>query len=133
MYFIMMAVALRTLFRKQQTGRQFQMLVGLFPVYLFGTFRALLYPPGRRPRYVPNHVRRSKARKPAFVAILPQLTLLAASALLPFYAIAAGTAEPRLILSNALISAAAIWAMLPAILAAVTKKTWNEEDASYVA
>ena len=133
LYFIMMAVALRTLFRKQQTGRQFQMLVGLFPIYLLGTFRALLYPPGRRPHYVPNHARQSKARKPAFVAILPQLTLLAASAILPFYAIAAGTAEPRLILSNAFISAAAIWAMLPAVLAAVTKKTWNPEDAAYVA
>jgi cellulose synthase (UDP-forming) len=133
MYFIMMAVALRTLFRRQQTGRQFQMLVGLFPIYLLGTFRALLYPPGRRPRYVPNHASRSSARKPAFLAILPQLTLLAASALLPFYAIAAETAEPRLILSNAFISAAAIWAMLPAILAAVTRKTWNQEDAAYVA
>ncbi|MEO5742232.1 MAG: hypothetical protein ABIS29_16725, partial [Vicinamibacterales bacterium] len=132
-YFVVMAIALRALFRKQRTGRQFQMLVGLFPIYLMGTFRALLYPPGRRPRYTPNHASRPAARKPAFLAILPQLVILAASALLPFYAVAAGTAAPRLILSNAFISAAAIWALLPAILAAVTKKTWSEEDASYVA
>ena len=133
LYFVMMAIALRNLFRKQQAGRQFQMLVGLFPIYVLGTFRALLYPPRRRPRYVPNHASRPAGRKPAFVAILPQLTLLAASALLPFYAIAAGTAEPRLILSNAGISAAAIWSLLPAVVAAMTKKIWNEEDASYAA
>lgn len=131
MYLVMMAIALRTLFRKQQAGRQFQMLVGLFPIYLMGTFRALMYPPRRGPRYVPNHASRPPGRKPAFVAILPQLTLLAASALLPFYAIAAETAAPRLILSNALISAAAIWSLLPAITAAVTEKIWNEEPAPY--
>ena len=130
-YFLVMAFALRTLFRRQETGRQFQMLVGLFPVYLWGTFRALIYPPSRHPRYAPNHAVRPSARKPAFVAILPQLTLLAASALLPFYAIAAGTAEPRLILSNAFISAAAVWSLLPAVFAAVSKKVWNDTHVSY--
>ena len=130
-YFLVMAFALRTLFRRQETGRQFQMLVGLFPVYLWGTLRALMYPPSRRPRYAPNHAVRPSARKPAFVAILPQLTLLAASALLPFYAIAAGTAEPRLILSNAFISAAAVWSLLPAVFAAVSKKVWNDDSRSY--
>jgi hypothetical protein len=95
--------------------------------------RALFHPPGRRARYVPNHVSRPKPRRPALVAVLPQLTLLIASALLPFYAIAAGTAEPRLILSNAFISAVAIWSLLPAVIAAVSKKIWNEEQAPYAA
>ena len=130
-YFLTMAIALRTLFRRQQVGRQFQMLVGMFPIYLMGTLRALAYPPRRHPRYVPNHARRSSVPKPAFVAILPQLTLLAASALLPFYAVVVGTAEPRLILSNALISAVAIWSFLPAIFAALTCKIPNDELAPY--
>jgi len=60
------------------------------------------------------------------LAVLPQLTLLAANAVLPFYAILAGTAEPRLILSNAFISAVAIWSLLPAISAALGKKVWEE-------
>lgn len=131
LYFVMMAIALRVLFRRHQAGRQFQMLVGLFPVYVTGTLRALVYPPRRGPRYVPNHASRPRAQKPALIAILPQLTLLGASALLPFYAIAAETAEPRLILSNAFISAAAIWSLLPVVVAAVSKKVWNEEHESY--
>ena len=45
LYFVTMAIALRMLFRRHQAGRQFQMLVGLFPVYAMGTLRALLYPP----------------------------------------------------------------------------------------
>ena len=64
-----------------------------------------------------------RTRKPALVAILPQLILVGASALLPFYAIFAETAEPRLILSNAFISAAAIWSLLPAVFAAVKQES----------
>ncbi len=133
LYFVMMAIALRNLFRRQQAGRQFQMLVGLFPIYILGTLRAFFYPPRRGPRYVVNHGSRPKSRKPAIVAVLPQLTLLAASVVLPFYAIAAQTAEPRLILSNAFISAAAIWSLLPAIFAAVSTKIWTEEHEPYAA
>jgi cellulose synthase (UDP-forming) len=129
-YLVMMATALRSLFRRQQAGRQFQMLVGLFPIYILGTLRALVYAPARRPAYVPNHAVRASARKPAVLAVLPQLTLLGANAVLPFYAIFAGTAEPRLILSNAFISAAAIWSLLPAISAALGKKMWDETAAA---
>jgi cellulose synthase (UDP-forming) len=130
-YFVMMAIALRALFRKQQAGRQFQMLVGLFPIYLIGALRSLFYPPRRGPQYVPNHAARVPTRRPAFVAILPQLALLSANAVLPFYAIFADTAAPRLILSNAFISAAAIWSLLPTIFAALTKKVWAEQENPY--
>jgi len=133
MYLVMMAVALRVLFRRQEAGRQFQMLVGLFPVYLAATVRALFHPRGRTPRYTPNHARRKNRTRPAALAILPQLTLMGLSAILPFYAIAAGTAEPRLILSNAFISAAALWALLPVVFAAISKKVWSDEHASYAA
>lgn len=132
-YFVMMAIALRVLFRKQEAGRQFQMLVGLFPVYLTATFRALLYPPSRHPNYKPNHVRRSKRPKPAFLAVLPQISLMGLSAVLPFYAIWSQTADPRLILSNAFISAAALWALLPVVFAAISRKVWSDEHASYAA
>ena len=128
MYFVTMAVALRALFRRHEAGRQFQMLVGLFPVYLAGTLRALVYPPSRSPRYIPNNaVIQGQRRRPAIVAVAPQLLLLAANALLPFYAIVAGTAEPRLILSNAVISAVAIWSLLPVVVAALGKPVWNEQ------
>ena len=133
MYFVMMAIALRVLFRKRQAGRQFQMLVGLFPIYLVATFRALVYPPGRKPKYTPNHAVGVNRSRPAFLAILPQLTLMALSALLPFYALITATAEPRLILSNAFISAVALWSLVPVVFAAVSRKVWSDEPTSYAA
>lgn len=127
-YFALMALALRSLFRRHQAGRQFQMLVGLFPVYAAGTFRAMAYPRSRSTRYVPNNAVRARTRRPAFVAVLPQLTLIAANAVLPFYALIERTAEPRLILSNAVISAGAMWSLLPVVFAALGKKVWREEQ-----
>jgi cellulose synthase (UDP-forming) len=129
-YFICMAFALRALFRRQEAGRQFQMLVGLFPVYVIGTIRALVYPPSRLSRYSPNNASH-RAKRPAAIAVLPQLTVWLANAVLPFYAIAAGTAAPRLIVGNACISALAMWSLLPVIVAALTGHPWNEQPSSY--
>lgn len=130
-YFTLMALALRALFRRHQAGRQFQMLVGLFPVYAVGTFRAMVYPTTRSTRYVPNNAVRAPTRRPALVAVLPQIALIAANAVLPFYALIEGTAEPRLILSNAVISAGAIWSLLPVVFAALGKKVWREQQRPY--
>lgn len=131
-YFVTMALALRSLFRKHEAGRQFQMLAGLFPVYLLGTLRALIYPGWRKPEYIPNNQQRSRPRgRPAILAVLPQLVLLLANAALPFYAIVAGAAPARLIVANAFVSALAIWSLMPAVLAALGRKTWNEEQSPY--
>jgi cellulose synthase (UDP-forming) len=129
-YFALMAIAMRQLFRKNQSGRQFQALVGLFPVYALAALRALAYPNGRRPKYVVNN-RASEdrpARPPAVVAVLPQLALILANAIVPFYALFAGTASPRLVFVNIFISGVAIWTLLPMVLAALTKNVWNEQD-----
>ena len=129
-YAVLMALALRTLFRRHEAGRQFQMLVGLFPVYLSGTLRALTYPRARAARYIPNNVAPT-ARRPALIAVLPQLSLLTANAVLPFYAIAAETAAPRLIISSAFVSALAIWSLLPAVAAALGRKVWQTDQNPY--
>jgi len=131
MYFVAMALALRALFRRHEAGRQFQMLVGLFPVYFLGTFRALIYPPSRKTRYRPNNATNGRSRPPAALAILPQLVLLAGNIVLPFYAIIANTAQPRVILSNAIISAAAIWSLLPVVFAALGRPVWDEYASPY--
>ena len=131
LYFVTMAVALRALFRGHEAGRQFQMLVGLFPVYLAGTLRAFVYPRSRSPRYTANNTATPHRRRPALLAVLPQLLLLAANALLPFYAIFASTAPPRLILSNTVISAVAIWSLLPVVVAALEKPVWNEQNSPH--
>ena len=129
-YGVFVALALRTLFRRHEAGRQFQMLAGLFPVYLTGTLRALVYPRRRSARYTPNNVERAAPRH-AFVAVVPQFALLMANVLLPFYAIVAGTAAPRLIISSAFISALAIWSLLPAVTAALGRKVWQAEQSPY--
>lgn len=130
LYFVLMALAMRALFRRHQAGRQFQMLTGLFPVYVTGTIRALVYPPSREACYLTNNSGH-RSKRPALVAVLPQLALLAGNAVLPFYAIFAATAHPRLILGNAVISAVAIWSLLPAVAAALGRKTWNQETSPY--
>lgn len=130
LYFVVMALAMRLLFRKHQSGRQFQSLVGLFPAYVLASLRALLYPRGRRPNYVINNQARANRplRPPAVVAVLPQLALILANAVLPFYALFTGTAAPRLVFVNIFISGVAIWTLLPMVLAAVTTNVWNPED-----
>lgn len=116
-YFVCMAVAMQLLFRGRQPGKQFQMLTGLFPVYALGTIRGLLYPRGRKPRYYANNQDRARTRRPRVVVILPQLTVLFANAVLPFYAAMTGAVPGRLIAANIAISALAIWSLLPVVLA----------------
>lgn len=98
-----------------------------------GTLRALVYPPSRAPGYSPNNAVRRRRRAPVVVAILPQLALLGANLVLPFYAIFLETAAPRLIAANAVISAVAIWSLLPTVFAALGPKVWDEAQNPYVA
>lgn len=120
LYFVCMALAMHYLFRGRQAGKQFQVLTGLFPVYARGAVMALLYPSRRHPAYRPNNESRGPRRvPPGWVAVLPQLALLAANAVLPFYAILVGRAHARLIAANVAISALAIWSLLPVVLGAL--------------
>lgn len=129
LYMAFMALALRLLFRNHQSGRQFQMLVGLFPVYMIAVFRALVYPSGRRPTYIPNNsVRAHRKPWPAALAVVPQLLLLLANMTLPFYALFAGTAPPRIIFANIFVSALAIWSLLPLVVAAFGRKVWSPQE-----
>jgi len=116
-YFICMALAMELLFRGRQPGKQFQLLTGLFPVYARAAFRALLYPRGWKPTYTPNNRTRVGQARPRVLAIAPQLTILLANAVLPFYATVRGEVPGRLIAANIAISALTIWSLLPVVLA----------------
>ncbi len=116
-YFVCMAVAMELLFRGRQPGKQFQMLTGLFPVYAFGTLRALFSPRGRKPQYRANNQDRARTARPRVLAVLPQLAVLLANAVLPFYVAAIGAVPGRLIAANIGVSALAIWSLLPVVLA----------------
>ncbi len=115
-YFLLMVGAIRYLFRRRTPGKQFQFLVGLFPVYLVNTLRALFYPPGRKPRYRATNVEHEdqEDRHPIYY-VWPQVLLLLAHALLPFVSLVAGWASARLVVMNAFVSVFALWTLWPVV------------------
>jgi cellulose synthase (UDP-forming) len=126
LYFLTMTLAMRWLFRGHQPGKQFQMLVGLFPVYMMNSIRALRYRV-RKPGYHVNNVASRRRRMPALVLLLPQMLLLAANALGPFYALMTGSATPRLIAANICVSALAIWSLSHVCATAFHRPRWQVE------
>jgi cellulose synthase (UDP-forming) len=125
-YFAMMAAALRWMFRGHRPGRQFQMLVGLFPVYMVSTLRALLYP-NRKPRTGTADAARTSSTLPGVIALLPQLLLLAANVAGPFYALVNHNATVSFIAVNVPASALAIWSLSQVCLAAFDRNKWNAD------
>lgn len=126
LYFLTMTLAMRWLFRHHEPGKQFQMLVGLFPVYALNSIRALFYRRAK-PGYKVNNITRKRRPLPPIVALVPQLTLLLANAVGPFYALAMNTAAPRVIAANCCVSALAIWSLSHVCLAALDRHTWQVE------
>lgn len=115
-YFLAMVGAIRYMFRRRSPGKQFQFLVGLFPVYLSGTVRALFYPPNRRPEYELTNVGREERRERHPVRyVWPQVLLFVAHLVLPFVALLLDWASARLVIMNAFVSVFALWALWPVI------------------
>jgi len=124
-YFVSMLLAMRYLACGESPARQFQMLVGLFPVYCINALRALRFRRGK-PQYHVNNRRgaKKKRNRPAPLAVLPQLTVVGLNLYLPFYAIVAQTAPARVIAANAVVSLLAIWTLWNAIEAALGRHSW---------
>jgi cellulose synthase (UDP-forming) len=123
LYFLSMIAAMRYLACGESPARQFQMLVGLFPVYAMNTLRALRYRRGK-PQYHVNNKKGATKKRPAALAVLPQLLVVGLNLYLPFYAIAAHTAPARVIAANAVVSLLAIWTLWNAIEAALGRHSW---------
>jgi cellulose synthase (UDP-forming) len=124
-YFVSMIAAMRYLACGESPARQFQMLVGLFPVYFINALRALRFRRGKPQYHVNNRRGAGKKRKrPAALAVLPQLTVVGLNLYLPFYAIVAQTAPARVIAANAVVSLLAIWTLWNAIEAALGRHSW---------
>ena len=125
-YFLAVSLAIAWLFRGQQPGKQFQMLVGLFPVYAINSLRALRYRT-RKPGYRVNNAGSRRGEVPTWIAVMPQLVLLSANAIGPFAALWLGSATPRLIVANAFVSALAIWSLSHVCAAAFNRPAWRTE------
>lgn len=117
LYFILFALAAKYLFRDRKPAKQFHFLAGLFPVYLKESIRALFYPPGRKPDYQTNNgrSRREGGFWTTVAALIPQITLLAANAILPFYAIFTDVASPWVLAVNIGVSAFVLWTLWPVV------------------
>jgi cellulose synthase (UDP-forming) len=128
LYFLTMTLAMRWLFHHHEPGKQFQMLVGLFPIYAVNTIRALWYPRSK-PGYTVNNQRPARRARawPPIVALTPQLALLLANAIGPFYALLMHTTSPRIVAANACVSAMAIWSLSHVCIAALDKHSWQRE------
>lgn len=126
-YFILFALAAKYLFRDRKPAKQFHFLAGLFPVYLKETIRALFYPPGRKPGYRTNNGRErtKEGMWTTLGALIPQITLLAANALLPFYAILAGVASPWVLAVNIGVSAFALWTLWPVVFESIRQESFR--------
>lgn len=131
-YFAVMIAAVHYLCLGRAPAKQFRHTAGLFPVYLIGILRAAFYPKGRKkPLYRVNNARTSKSRlgsRPALLAVAPQLTLVAAHAIFPFYSIAMRICPPRVVAGHILLSVFAIWALSYIVAAALSAKRWPEGD-----
>jgi cellulose synthase (UDP-forming) len=128
LYFLTMTLAMRWLFRHHEPGKQFQMLVGLFPIYALNTIRALWYPRSK-PGYTVNNQWRARRTRalPPIVALTPQLALLLGNAIGPFYALLMHTTSPRIVAANACVSAIAIWSLSHVCIAALDRHSWQRE------
>ena len=121
LYFVLFVLAVRGLFRGRSVGKQFQLLVGLFPIYIWGAVRALLHPPSRPVRYKINNGGETRSAGMAtgrtWLALAPQIALFAANAALPFYAVWFSTANAWTILINVAVSSFVLWTLWPVIAA----------------
>lgn len=127
LYLLSLSAAMYYLFRAQDSGKQFRVLTGLFPMYAAGIVKALLYPPGRKPPYRPNNAAPREGQeqlkpRPGWSAVLPQAALLTANAVLPFYALVSGTASAAVVATNLPISAFAIWTLWQVVTTAVLRE-----------
>lgn len=114
----------RYLFFRKDALKQFKILGGLSPVFTAGILAALVYFPGRKPRYRLNN-RNPFEESAGYLLLLPQLSLMALHLILPFLSLALGWAPPHLIAINGLFSALVIWLLGEVVLAGLKKPQWH--------
>jgi cellulose synthase (UDP-forming) len=134
-YFFLMVLSIHYMCMGGGAGNQFRHLAGLFPVYFVNVIRALFYPKGKsKPGYRTNNsgnMSQGFSSRPAFLAVLPQILLMGANLVAPFYALWAETCPVRLIAGNAFLSAFSIWTLFHIVSAAIRRKQWAEGESPY--
>ncbi|MDP3183480.1 MAG: cellulose synthase catalytic subunit [Desulfobaccales bacterium] len=112
------------LFFRKNALKQFKMLCSLFPVHIAAICAALIYPPGRKPRYRVNNLQ-PFVETGSWWHLAPLLGFIALHLTLPFISLWQGWALPGLIVFNAIFSAFIVWVLGDLVLAAVAKPKWS--------
>ena len=122
--FICMSVAYGIVNYPTPYLQAYQMWTGLFPVFIKSTFQALRYRRHKPPYRVTSKEHSNKLRRPAILAIIPQLLLIAANlgAIIYGFFILRGSAD--FLMLNIAWSVWAIWTMSGICVAAFSRITF---------
>jgi cellulose synthase (UDP-forming) len=115
-YFILFAAAATYLLHSRSPAKQFRLLAGLFPVYLWATLRAFVRPPERESASKGASTAPRRSRDwPRWAGLLPQMAILGANSALPFYALARTEAMTWSLGGSMILSAFAVWTLWPVV------------------
>jgi cellulose synthase (UDP-forming) len=126
-YFIVMAVAYQVLNHPTPYLHAYQMWTGLFPVFMVATVKALFYR-RRKPGYqVTSKKQVLELKRPAVLALLPQLVIMAACLWAIIYGVFFDTGPLDFRMLNCAWATWTIWTLSGICMAALFKVRWKEE------
>jgi cellulose synthase (UDP-forming) len=126
--FVCMSVAYGSLNYPTPYLQAYQMWTGLFPVFIKATFQALRYRRRKPPYRVTSKEHRKKLRRPAILAIIPQLLLIVANLVAIIYGFFILRNSADFLLLNVAWAIWAIWTMSGICVASFSKITFMESQ-----
>ena len=126
-YFIIMALAYAVLNYPTPYLNAYQMWTGLFPVFMKSTVKALLHKRSKPPYRVTSKKLIPEFPRPAFLAVLPQLTIIAGAIVTIIYGIFFSTAPLDFRMLNCAWATWSIWTLSSICVAALFRVRWEEE------
>ena len=127
-YFIIMALAYAVLNYPTPYLYAYQMWTGLFPVFMKATVKALLHRRSKPPYSVTSKKQVAELRRPAVLALLPQLAIIAGAIATIIYGIFFSTAPLDFRMLNCAWATWSIWTLSGLCQAALSKVCWAEES-----
>lgn len=126
-YFIVMALAYGILNYPTPYLHAYQMWTGLFPVFMLSTLRALRFRRGKPSYIVTSKNQVTELKKPAFLALLPQLAIMGLSIYTIIYGVFYDTGPLDFRMLNCAWSTWAVWTLSGICMAALFKIRWADE------
>ena len=126
-YFIIMSVAYAVLNYPTPYLYAYQMWTGLFPVFMKATVKALLHRRSKPPYRVTSKKQVAELKRPAVLALLPHLAIIAGAIATIIYGIFFSTAPLDFRMLNCAWATWSIWTLSGICMAALSNVRWEEE------